>query len=54
MGIKRRDGTEYAVRAVKRRGSPLDVPGLDTDVSREEMLAAIQESHERESDLGTP
>jgi hypothetical protein len=46
--IKRRDGSEYAVRRVDRRGSPLDVPGIDTDLSREEIVAAIRESRERE------
>jgi hypothetical protein len=46
--IKRRDGSEYAVRRVDRRGSPLDVPGVDTDLSREEIVAAIRESRERQ------
>jgi hypothetical protein len=45
--IKRRDGTEFAVRPVQTEGSPLDVPGADTDVTREEILAAIRESRER-------
>ncbi|MEJ2218104.1 MAG: type II toxin-antitoxin system Phd/YefM family antitoxin [Gemmatimonadota bacterium] len=46
--IKRRDGSEFAVRPVATGGSPLDVPGADTDVTREEILAAIRESRERE------
>jgi antitoxin (DNA-binding transcriptional repressor) of toxin-antitoxin stability system len=50
--IKRRDGTEFSVRRVDRRGSPLDVSGVDTDVSREDIVAAIRESREREPNLG--
>ena len=45
--IKRRDGSEFAVRPVPSGGSPLDVPGVDTDLSREEILAAVRESRER-------
>ncbi len=46
--IKRRDGTEFAVRPVTPGKSPLDVPGVDTGVERAEILAAIRESRERE------
>lgn len=46
--IKRRDGSEFAVRRVDSRGSPLDVPGVDTGLSREEVVSAIRESRERE------
>ena len=50
--IKRRDGAEYAVQRVDRTGSPLDVPGVDTDLTREEIVAAIRESREREPTWG--
>lgn len=46
--IKRRDGSEYTLRPVPPGGSPLDVPGVDTGVERDEILAAIRESRERE------
>lgn len=46
--IKRRDGAEFTVRPVLEGGSPLDVPGVDTGVSREDILQAIRESRERE------
>jgi antitoxin (DNA-binding transcriptional repressor) of toxin-antitoxin stability system len=46
--IKRRDGSEYAVRPVRRGRSPLDVPGVDTGLTREEIVAAIRESRERD------
>ena len=45
--IKRRDGSEFVVRPLEEAGSPLDVPGVTTDVSREEIVAAIRESRER-------
>jgi antitoxin (DNA-binding transcriptional repressor) of toxin-antitoxin stability system len=45
--IKRRDGTEFAVRPVRKGRSPLDVPGVDSDVTAEDILVAIRESRER-------
>jgi len=46
--IKRRDGAEFEVRPVNERRSPLDVPGVDTSVTRDDILAAIRESRERD------
>lgn len=46
--IKRRDGTEFAVRPVTPGRSPLDVPGVDAGLNQAEILAAIRESRERE------
>ena len=43
------DGSEFAARPVPSQGSPLDVPGVATDVTREEILAAINESRERDA-----
>ena len=45
--IKRRDGSEFTVRPVRSGGSPLDVPGVETAVNRDEIVAAIRESRER-------
>ncbi len=42
--VRRQDGTEFAIRPVVREGSPLDVPGADAGLSREEILEAIRES----------
>lgn len=50
--IKRRDGSEFAVRPVRSGGSPLDVPGVDTGIGRDEIIAAIRESREREPGSG--
>jgi antitoxin (DNA-binding transcriptional repressor) of toxin-antitoxin stability system len=50
--IKRRDGTEFAVRPVRSDTSPLDVPGVDTGLTREDILGAIRESRERDPKPG--
>lgn len=42
--IKRRDGSEFVVRPLETERSPLDVPGVDADVSREEIVEAVRES----------
>jgi hypothetical protein len=42
--IKRRDGRIFVIRPEKRKGSPLDVSGIDLDLSRAEILESIQES----------
>jgi antitoxin (DNA-binding transcriptional repressor) of toxin-antitoxin stability system len=45
--IKRRDGSEFTVRPVRSGGSPLDVPGVDSGIGRDDLLAALRESRER-------
>jgi len=42
--VRRQDGSEFAIRPVKTIGSPLDVPAVQTDITRSEILAAIRES----------
>jgi prevent-host-death family protein len=42
--IRRRDGQVFVVRPIARAGSPLDVPGVDTDLSREELLGLVRQS----------
>lgn len=51
--IKRRDGSEFAVRPVRSDASPLDVPGIDTGLTRAEIIAAIRESRERDPGQGS-
>jgi antitoxin (DNA-binding transcriptional repressor) of toxin-antitoxin stability system len=46
--IKRRDGTEFTVQPVRSGRSPLDVPGVDTGVTTEDIVSAIRESRKRE------
>lgn len=47
--IKRRDGTEFAVRPVPASGSALDVRGVDSGVSRDDIVAAVRASRERQA-----
>ena len=42
--IRRRDGQVFVVRPAASPGSPLDVPGVDTDLSREEVVGLVLES----------
>jgi antitoxin (DNA-binding transcriptional repressor) of toxin-antitoxin stability system len=42
--IKRRDGQVFVIRPQKRKGSPLDVSGVDLNLTRDEILKSIQES----------
>ena len=46
--IRRRDGSEFILSPVVTEGSPLDVPGVETDLSRDEIVSAIREGRERE------
>jgi antitoxin (DNA-binding transcriptional repressor) of toxin-antitoxin stability system len=50
--IKRRDGAEFAVRPIHPNRSPLDVPGIDTDVTADDIIAAVRESRERDPSGG--
>jgi len=45
--IKTQDGQEYSVRLVSLDKSPLDVPGVDLDVSAAEIVQAVREGRER-------
>ena len=42
--IRRRDGQVFVVRPTGSADSPLDVPGVDTDLSREEVVGLVRES----------
>jgi PHD/YefM family antitoxin component YafN of YafNO toxin-antitoxin module len=42
--IRRRDGNSYVLRPVRAKGSPLDVEGIDLDLSTEEIVKAVKES----------
>ena len=41
--IKRRDGQMYVIRPQERRGSPLDVKGIDVKLTLSEILESIRE-----------
>jgi prevent-host-death family protein len=41
--IRRRDGQVFVLMPEKRAGSPLDVVGIDLDLEREDIVAAVHE-----------
>jgi PHD/YefM family antitoxin component YafN of YafNO toxin-antitoxin module len=41
--IKRRDGQVFVIKPQKQKGSPLDVDGIKTKLSRREILQSIEE-----------
>jgi antitoxin Phd len=41
--IRRRDGQVFVLRPDTRQGSPLDVPGINLDLSTEELLSIIDD-----------
>ena len=45
--IKRRDGQTFVIKPVEEKGSPLDVAGVTTDISLDELNQAVRESRER-------
>jgi PHD/YefM family antitoxin component YafN of YafNO toxin-antitoxin module len=45
--IRRRDGSVFALVPVPRKSSPLDVKGVDLDLSQEEILEILREVRER-------
>lgn len=42
--IKRRDGQVFVIRPQQRKGSPLDVEGVQLNLTRDEILESIAES----------
>ncbi len=44
--IRRRDGQSFVVRPTERGGSPLEVPGVETGLSREEVVDLVRESRQ--------
>ncbi len=45
--IKRRDGSSFVVRPLNSSKSPLDVAGVDAQLSQEEIVTLIREIRER-------
>ena len=45
--IRRKDGTVYAIRQVTEEVSPLDVPGIRSTLSAEEIVGYVREGRER-------
>jgi len=49
--IRRRDGRMFAVTPERARRSPLDVPGIDTGVTTQDILECLHEGRERGNKL---
>lgn len=49
--IRRRDGRTFAVTPVRSTRSPLDVPGIDTNITTQEILECLREGRERGNQL---
>lgn len=45
--VKRRDGQVFLIQPERPRRSPLDVPGIDTEVSKEEIVSIVREMRQR-------
>ncbi|MFI5380409.1 MAG: type II toxin-antitoxin system Phd/YefM family antitoxin [Tepidisphaerales bacterium] len=45
--IKTQDGREYAVRPVATAASPFDIPGVDLNLSADEIVGFVREVRER-------
>lgn len=41
--VKRQDGTIFVIRVEPRQNSPLDVPGVDVDLSADEIVQFVRE-----------
>ena len=48
VGIRRRDGQTYVLKPVRKKGSPLDVAGVDLKLSADDLNEAVRESRERD------
>ncbi|MFA4835371.1 MAG: type II toxin-antitoxin system Phd/YefM family antitoxin [Dehalococcoidia bacterium] len=45
--IKRKDGSTFVVKPISPSQSPLDVEGIDLDISAEEIIDSIRETRSR-------
>lgn len=45
--IRRKDGQLFVLRPASRSGSPLDVPGIDLNITTEELIGIQREIRER-------
>jgi len=47
--INRRDGQSFLLKPVPITGSPLDIKGIDVDISTTEIIDIIREGRERDN-----
>ncbi len=46
--IKRKDGTEFTIRPIESKDSPLDVRGVQTDATMDDVMKAIRDVRDRD------
>lgn len=47
VGRKKRDGQTFVLKPVVKKGSPLDIEGVETDLELDALNEAVRESRER-------
>jgi len=47
--INRRDGQSFILKPIPVKGSPLDIQGINVDISTDEIIDLIREGRERKS-----
>jgi len=45
--IRRRNGDTFSLTKVQKQASPLDIDGIEVDVTTQELVAAVRESRVR-------
>ena len=45
--IRRRNGDTFSLTKVQKQASPLDIAGIEVDVTTQELVAAVRESRVR-------
>ncbi len=45
--IKRKDGSSFSVKPIKKIASPLNVKGIDVNISKDEIIDVLQEIREK-------
>ena len=45
--IKRKDGSVFEIKPIVENGSPLNVEGVDLELSAEEIVSSVREARER-------
>ena len=45
--IRRRNGDTFSLTEVQKQASPLDIDGIEVDVTTQELVEAVRESRER-------
>jgi hypothetical protein len=48
VNIKKRDGSLFELRPVSQTKSPLDVKGINTKITEEEIISVLREVRERD------